>query len=748
MSDFQRLVEALHRPIDILELRAIGKRGVVSRQWWTRDEFIAQEDYIRKLTQAPNYCNAYFGVCPRVKNGDGKQADIVTVRCLWQDLDNCGPVTALERIEAAGFPAPSVTVSSGHGAHLYWILDDAVTITTQDDRDRVTSTMKAMAKLWNGDGTQDLSRILRLPGFDNVKDPDNPVPCVIHNINDDTFTLDELRGCLTFPETPTTTTSEADGSDTPVPANVVQWARNELGKPVDDRSERDFHVMCKLVRTGAGESDIFDVVDGLSKFADKRDDYFDRTYAKAVEAVKNDPRVSVGETAGVPTTEMQFAERLVDRHGKQLRYCAQTGWLAWCGTHWKRDEMGRVSELVKETVYNATQDAASIADDDDRKKALKAILKFEFANRVKGIRTLAESDPRIRIPVEKLDADPWLFNTSSGTFNLRTRDFYKHRPGDLITKVAGCAYEPDAQSPRWLRFMDEIFDGDNELTAYMQRVIGYALTGKADEHVLWMFHGSGANGKTTFQKTIAAMFGDYSRQADASTFMAKQNNGANSDIARLASVRFVPVVEIEEDKRMHESLVKSVTGGDSIVARFMYKDYFEYTPEFKLFIGTNHKPTIKGTDHAMWRRIKLIPFDVTIPPEDRDTGLTETPHGELSGILNWALAGNQSWRDAGLRHPERVEAATDEYKTEQDVLGHFIGECCVVAHGGEVESSWLYRVYRTWCESHGERPSSQTWFGRKLNERGFDSIRGEREHRGKTVRVGIGIRCGVEDEVQ
>ncbi len=716
MGDFREFVETLFALDDIIEFRPIGQRGAPQR-WWTRDRFISGEGYIRKLTQPPNYCNAYFGVCPRPGTGKGKQEDITTVRCLWQDIDDCGPVDALERVEAAGFPSPSITVSSGRGAHMYWMLDPVVTITTDDDRRRVTSTMAAMAKLWSGDHTQDLSRVLRLPGFDNVKDHKNLKPCIIHDLNDDTFTLNELRGFLTFTETPVTTTSAtAEANDTPVPQDAAERARRKLSELTDDRSKRDFRVVRELVKTGAGLESIRKTVSGLSKFDEHPEDV-DRCYHKALastEAVSSSP---------VPTTDMELAERLVTLYGDRLRYCGQMGWLTWSGTHWQRDEMGQAPVFAKQAVRNGYGSLGLVNDDKERKRLYAALRKAEHANRIRGILTLAESEQRIRVAADDLDGDEYLLNLTSGTFNLKTREHRPHNPDDMITKVAGCRYDPDAECPRWLQFLNEIFEGDRELVAFMQRAVGYTLTGDATEHCLFLCHGSGANGKSVFQQTVAAMMGDYCRQASAETFMVKRGGGANSDIARLAGVRYVPVVEVEEDRRLHESLVKSVTGGDSVVARFMYREFFEFRPEFKLWFGANHKPNIRGTDVGIWRRIHLVPFERVIPEADRDPHLTDTLRGELEGLLNWALAGCAAWLADGLRPPSKVMAATQEYRSEQDTFAAFMAEC-VERKPGHVETAAdLFRAYKYHCEGVNERPKSQTWFGGELTKLGFEKMK-------------------------
>ena len=250
-----------------------------------------------------------------------------------------------------------------------------------------------------------------------------------------------------------------------------------------------------------------------------------------------------------------------------------------------------------------------------------------------------------------------------------------------------------------------------------------------------LLHGGGANGKTVFQRVLRSLLGDYGTQADASTFMTSRNDGIPNDIARLAGVRYVAVTELQEGRRMAESLVKAVTGGDTMVARHLYKEYFEFTPEFKLWLSGNSKPVIHGTDYAIWRRIRLIPFGVTIPEEQRDPNLLTKLEAELSGILNWAVVGCQEWQEAGLCPPASVVVATQEYRQESDTVGQFIAERCVVGKDKQAASGELYSTYKSWCEDGGERHLSQRRFGTQLTEHGFASMRTDRFR----IRCGIGL---------
>lgn len=328
---------------------------------------------------------------------------------------------------------------------------------------------------------------------------------------------------------------------------------------------------------------------------------------------------------------------------------------------------------------------------------------------------------KAEVPIvpEKLDRDPWLLNVQNGILNLRTGEMDRHNAHLYITKLAPVKYDPDATCPMWLSFLDRVMVGNKDLVVFLQQAVGYALTGDVGEQTLFIPYGTGANGKSTFTETIAALLGDYALQTPAETLLMKRNDSIPNDIARLKGARFVYAVESEQNRRMAEAFVKQITGGDTVTARFLHAEFFEFRPECKLFLATNHKPTIRGQDHAIWRRIKLIPFNVRIPEEEQDRRLKQKLKTELSGILNWALEGCFDWIRNGLFFPEQVQIATQEYRDRMDVLADFLYERCDVDVPDGILSSDLYRAYKTWCDDSGERSVSQTKFSLMLEERDF-----------------------------
>ena len=379
---------------------------------------------------------------------------------------------------------------------------------------------------------------------------------------------------------------------------------------------------------------------------------------------------------------------------------------------------------------------AGAEDDDDLRKALsKHARSSEARNRIDNMLELGKSEPGIPITVDELDDDPWAFNCTNGALDLQTGQLREHRREDLITKLAPVAYDPTAECPQFLAFLEQIMDGNQDLIRFLQRAIGYSLTGLTREQVLFLLYGLGANGKSTLLEALAMLLGDYAQQADFATFLVRRNEGPRNDIARLRGARFVSATEAESGARMSEVLVKQLTGGDTVTARFLHQEFFDFKPEFKLWLAANHKPVIRGTDNAMWRRIKLIPFAVTIPESEQDKNLPAKLQAELSGILAWAVRGCLEWQEHGLGEPEAVKAATGEYREEMDVLGDFLAECCILELGATAKATELYRNYKSWCEQNGIRELSQRVFGSGLTERGVERQR-------KTdgwYRLGIGL---------
>lgn len=436
-------------------------------------------------------------------------------------------------------------------------------------------------------------------------------------------------------------------------------------------------------------------------------------------------------------TDLGNAERFSGMHKHQVRYCRHWGrWLMWTGQRWMTDETGRIHQLAKETVRSIYAEAAETQDDERRKAIVKYARSSESAGKIQAMITLAQSEPPIPITPAELDTDLWLLNVSNGTIDLKSGELRKHKAGDYITKGMNVVCDPEAKCPSWDAFLERIMDGNSSLISFLQRAVGYSLTGDDSEQCIFLLYGTGANGKSSFLETIKFLLSDYAKQADFSTFAIRRSETVRNDVADLRGSRFVSVIEAESGQHLAESMVKQMTGGDTIKARFLFQEHFEFRPTFKIFLAMNHKPIIKGTDNAIWRRIRLVPFNVTIPEEERDLRLREKLKQELPGILNWALVGCAEWQENGLNMPQEVKSATDTYREEMDILSDFIGDCCLVDFRCQVTKSELWEAYEKWCESNGEEPLKRRTFKNRLIERGFKE---DRTTRGSRLWKGIGL---------
>ncbi len=436
-------------------------------------------------------------------------------------------------------------------------------------------------------------------------------------------------------------------------------------------------------------------------------------------------------------TDMGNAERLVAHVGQDLRYVhLSETWFEWTGKRWQKDETGAAMRRACATIRAAALRADAVEEDKERARLLRHALKSESAARLHSMLRLATS--LLPVTPDQLDRSAWLLNCANGTLDLRTGELRPHDRADLLTRLAPVAYDGAATCPRWEAFLHQVMDGSEEMVAFLQRAVGYSLTGSTAEQVLFLLHGVGANGKSTFIETVRALLGDYSTQADFTTFLRQQGEGVRNDVARLVGARFVSAVEAEGGKPLAEAMVKQLTGGDTVTARFLFKEFFEFTPVFKLWLAANSRPTVRGTDNGIWRRIRLVPFTVTIPAEERDRDLGRKLVAELPGILAWAVRGCLRWQAEGLGVPADVQAATEAYRDEMDVLGGFINECCVVRAGAQATSADLYTAYTAWCEGNGERPVTRRKMGLRLSERGFERRRGTG---GRHTWVGVGLQA-------
>jgi putative DNA primase/helicase len=433
-------------------------------------------------------------------------------------------------------------------------------------------------------------------------------------------------------------------------------------------------------------------------------------------------------------TDLGNARRLVRLHGDGLRHVhLWNNWLVFDGRRWAIDRNGEVMRRAQQTIATMYAEASKLPEADARRALADHAQKSESERRLRALVSLASSISGMPISPEELDQDPLLLSARNGTIDLTNGELRPHRREDFITKMVPADFDPARRSHLFESFLKQVVP-DPAVRAFLQRAIGYSLTGLTKEQVLFILWGSGANGKTTFMETMLSLVGEYATRTPSETFLARRNTGIPNDLARLRGARFIAAVEMEEGRQLAEVRVKELTGGDTVSARWLYGEWFDFKPAGKFWIGTNHKPVVSGTDHAIWRRLRLIPFTETIAEEACDRELPKKLQAELTGILTWAVEGCLAWQQEGLNPPGVVLLATNRYRDEQDVLGTFIDECCTTGESLWVASSDLLQAYEQWS---GDHSMSQRKFAAHLRERGFTPAR--KEHGRRRVWEGIGL---------
>jgi P4 family phage/plasmid primase-like protien len=465
----------------------------------------------------------------------------------------------------------------------------------------------------------------------------------------------------------------------------------------------------------------------------------------------DDPNAPADSLRGLALTDYGNAQRLVKLHGQDLRHCYEFGhWLTWSGKHWRTD-LAAAEQRAKDAVLKLYAEVRTLSNPDDREALLAHAQHSESVTRIAAMLSLARSEPNIPVKPDDLDRDIWLLNCQNGTLDLRSGELQPHRREDLVTRFAPVAYDPTADCPKWKAFLTRITDANEDLGAFLRRAVGYSLTGSTAERCVFILYGTGKNGKTVFIEAIRMLLGEqYAARTPVQTLMVKHGDSIPNDIARLKGARFVSASETGESKVLDEAAIKDMTGGDRIAARFMRAEWFEYTPHFKIFLSTNHKPRIIGRDEAIWDRIRLVPFEVRIPDSERrpmDELLADF-RAELPGVLAWAVKGCLEWQQKGLGTPLEVIQATADYEQEMDTLGAFIEERCVRMPKAMVTSSNLYQAYRAWAQAVGEFVLSQKTFSLRMAERGAREGFGKRHTTNGQMWTGLGLKADVDEPAE
>jgi putative DNA primase/helicase len=442
-------------------------------------------------------------------------------------------------------------------------------------------------------------------------------------------------------------------------------------------------------------------------------------------------------------TDLGNAERFVDSHRDRVLWCpARKAFLVWDGKRYRWDERGQVVRLAHQTARGIFHEAAGTEDADEQKAITKWAGASQNESRINAM--LSQAKPYLAVGMEELDRDPWLVNCQNGTLDLRTGRLKDPDPADRITKVVPVDYDPEAPCPRFKRFLEEALV-DGTLIKFVKRYSGYTLTGVTRERLLAILYGFGKNGKTTLVELLHEALGDYARNTDVETLLIKKYQGVGNDVAALKGARFVSAAEVEKGRRLAESKVKQLTGRDTVTARFLFGENFDFKPEFKLWLSTNNKPVIQGTDDAIWDRIRLIPFKQRFEGRRADPKLPDKLRAELAGVFAWMVEGCLEWQEHGLEEPETVTEATKQYREEMDTLAAFLDETCVVGANHRVLAERLYQRYAMWCDKSGEHKDPKKAFVARLEERGFSRRRETAGvNKGRYIWLGIGLRSDDE----
>ncbi len=537
-------------------------------------------------------------------------------------------------------------------------------------------------------------------------------------------------------------------------ALILDASRPSTWTPVGDvlsegaRNDSLTRLAGGMRRAGADFEDIYGqlVVENRRRCRPPLDDGEVRGIAESVCRYPAGERKAAAEADGVPDfrpTDVGNANRFVARHGDQVRYCHLWGsWLVWDGKRWARDESGQVHEMARQTARSIYKEAAAAAGRKEAEKLASHAAQSERDSKLVAMLHQAGTYPGVAVVPDDLDCDPWALNVENGTIDLRTGELREHRQADLITKLAPVEYDPQATCPLWLQTLEDVLP-DPKVRGYLQRLAGYFLTGNTAEQILPIFYGDGENGKSTICETLLALLGrDYAEVAPLSLLIRGRHDGHPTDRASLMGKRLALCSEPKRGAPLNSALVKALTGQDWLSARFMRQDFFTFKRTHKLLLDTNFKPRISDPSHAIWRRVKLIPFTVTIPPRERDKSRRERLREELPGILNWTLEGCLDWQrgeQLDLQEPEAVTAATRAYRDDESPLNGFLGVDVHVDPRRTLTRKEVRAAYDAFAEREGVRyPMSAKRLVEALRSLGCT----EEKRRGERCWKGIALGPG------
>lgn len=847
MHDALKFLEFMYDEGDLITFRPIknwydnGERKgrVILTEWKT----FAVEEMAKEFPKYYQFCekektNAFYGVCPRFgrrteKTSFEKRWQIRKANFFWLDIDYLTPEEAVDRIEQAGVPEPSVIVSTGNGVHCYWRLENSLKFAQQDppvlehmyfndklsvwyvdendqynyftnagvklqgtpvpdvceDALMVEDINCGLGKLLDGDNTNDVSRILRLPGTNNYKDPKDPKPCSIYAFSGKKYKVEDFQFALDV--SPSRIRREATRKmSLPDPSITAKQlgANTKRGKKLQtflddlrvvgegERSDVDWKLMCWVVEEAIDPEYIWTQVEDLSKFGVRGRQYFDTTLANAQMAVKQkrwddaqerqakveaDMDAAQNEKPGLlhfeKVTDVKVAEMVAADHKGEIYFCDDAGgWLAYSSGKFVEEMAGVV---VQQSIIDSVRKLpAKLTGGDNGKQ--QVVMEYESGSSIATLERLLRKTPQTAGTIGAFDCDPYLLNVGNGTIDLsgNVLAFREHSPGDFLTKQANVMYDPDAVCPLWEDFLRTILvdpetrEPSDELYDFMQVYLGTFLTGLPETGTIGILWGTGANGKSTLTETILGVLGDYGTSPHSDMLLKKNSNATETaapTMMTLRGARFVSCQELDRDKQLDEAGVKSLTGKDEMKARPLYGKPVKWKPSHQIVLSTNNKPTISGGDAGIWRRIRLIPFLHQIPEDEQDGRMQEKLIAEASGILNWLLTGYRKFRENGLVYPDIVEEATQGFKGDSDIIGQFIDEkCSYYSPLGDtkkvprVPKTELFDAYCEFAQSNREELIGRNSFYKAIDTKGFV----EKKYGG--VRHFTGIRLLTPIELQ
>lgn len=432
--------------------------------------------------------------------------------------------------------------------------------------------------------------------------------------------------------------------------------------------------------------------------------------------------------------------------GKLLYVRPMGRWFRWDGAHWSCCVNGEELEAAKEVAMHLLKHASEVAasDADKGKRLFQHALLTQNLPRLEAMIKLASSEPRMCIgSMSELDTNPWLLGVCNGVVDLRTGSLLEPSPEMLITRQCNASFDREAECPRWLQFLDEVFNGDTETIETVQRLMGYTLTGIVTEEVMVICFGSGANGKSVAANVQFTIMGGYATVGPSSLLVIRREDdtGARNDLAKLCGARLISINELQQGDRLDELVVKQLAGREPISARFLHKEFFDFFPTGKAWLRTNHKPIITGEDDGIWRRLILIPFRRKFAEHERDPYLEERLLEERDGILMWMIGGAVKWKRDGLKLSQAITSERQSYRKESDLLGEFLEDKTETWASGREEQAAVFGAWRNWCEQSGIRYGSKAAFTRRLAERGHGEVKsnGKRYYAGLKLRPSEGV---------